>query len=111
MGGRGARGRFPEDEAMTKDLMGGIAVGANAVLDQRAVDVLAEVKRLNGGGADVAIEALGPQQTFESALRSLRPAGTLSSLGLYPGKLRMLYDALAAGPGGQRIVTTRCHGV
>ena len=31
-------------------------------------------------GADVAIEALGLQVTFENALRCLRPGGTLSSL-------------------------------
>ena len=62
-------------------------MGADVTLDYRDVDVVAEVKRLTGGGADVAIEALGTQQTFESALRSLRPAGTLSSLGVYSGKL------------------------
>ena len=85
-------------------------MGANVVLDYRAVDVLAEVKRLTGGGADVAIEALGTQQTFESALRSLRPGGTLSSLGVYSGKLQMPYDAFSAGLGDHRIVTTLCPG-
>jgi threonine dehydrogenase-like Zn-dependent dehydrogenase len=71
---------------------------------------VAEVKRLTGGGADVAIEALGTQQTFESALRSLRPAGTLSSLGVYSGKLEIPYDAFAAGIGDHRIMTTLCPG-
>ena len=85
-------------------------MGANVVLDYRAVDVLAEVKRLTGGGADVAIEALGTQQTFESALRSLRPGGTLSSLGVYSGKLQMPGDAFCAGLGDHRIVTTLCPG-
>ena len=85
-------------------------MGADVVLDYRAVDVVAEVKRLTGGGADVAIEALGTQQTFESALRSLRPAGTLSSLGVYSGKLQMPYDAFSAGLGDHRIVTTLCPG-
>ena len=85
-------------------------MGANVVLDYRAVDVLAEVKRLTGGGADVAIEALGTQQTFESALRCLRPGGTLSSLGVYSGKLQMPYDAFSAGLGDHRIVTTLCPG-
>ncbi len=51
-------------------------MGADVTLDYREVEVVAEVKRLTGGGADVAIEALGTQQTFESALRSLRPAGS-----------------------------------
>src|SRR5689334_10399091 len=85
-------------------------MGADVALDFRAADVVAEVKRLTGGGADVAIEALGTQQTFESALRSLRPGGTLSSLGVYSGKLQMPYEALAAGIGDHRIVTTLCPG-
>jgi threonine dehydrogenase-like Zn-dependent dehydrogenase len=85
-------------------------MGADITLDYRDVDVVAEVKRLTDGGADVAIEALGTQQTFESALRSLRPAGTLSSLGVYSGKLEIPYNAFAAGLGDQRIVTTLCPG-
>ncbi len=85
-------------------------MGADVVIDYRQKDVVAEVKRLTGGGADVAIEALGTQQTFESALRSLRPGGTLSSLGVYSGKLAVPYDAFAAGLGDHRIVTTLCPG-
>ena len=52
-------------------------MGADVVLDYREVDVVAEVQRLTDGGVDVAIEALGTQQTFENALRCLRPGGTL----------------------------------
>ena len=85
-------------------------MGADVVLDYRAVDVIAEVKRLTGGGADVAIEALGTQQTFEGALRGLRPGGTLSSLGVYSGKLEIPYEAFAAGLGDHRMVTTLCPG-
>jgi threonine dehydrogenase-like Zn-dependent dehydrogenase len=85
-------------------------MGADVVLDYRAVDVVAEVQRLTGGGADVAIEALGTQPTFESALRSLRPGGTLSSLGVYSGKLQIPYEAFAAGIGDYRLVTTLCPG-
>lgn len=64
----------------------------------------------DGRGVDVAIEALGLQQTFEQALRSLRPGGTLSSLGVYSGKLTMPLDAIAAGLGDHTIVTTLCPG-
>lgn len=85
-------------------------MGADIVLDYREVDVVAEVQRLTEGGADVAIEALGTPQTFESALRSLRPGGTLSSLGVYSGKLQMPYEAFAAGLGDHHIVTTLCPG-
>lgn len=85
-------------------------LGVDVVLDFRQQDVVAEVKRLTGGGVDVAIEALGTQQTFESALRTLQPGGTLSSLGVYSGKLQLPYDAFAAGLGDHRIVTTLCPG-
>jgi alcohol dehydrogenase len=85
-------------------------MGVDHVLDIRHQDVVAEVRRLTGGGADVAIEALGQQSTFENALRSLRPGGTLSSLGVYSGKLQMPYEAFAAGLGDHRIVTTLCPG-
>jgi alcohol dehydrogenase len=85
-------------------------MGADVVIDYRNQDVVAEVKRLTGGGADVAIEALGTQQTFANSLRCLRPGGTLSSLGVYSGKLELPYDAYAAGLGDHRIVTTLCPG-
>jgi alcohol dehydrogenase len=86
-------------------------MGADVALDPAEVDVVAEIKRLTGGrGVDVAIEALGLQQTFEAALRAVRPGGTLSSLGVYSGKLEMPYDAFAAGLGDHKIVTTLCPG-
>jgi 2-desacetyl-2-hydroxyethyl bacteriochlorophyllide A dehydrogenase len=85
-------------------------MGADIVLDPNEQDVVAEVKRITGGGVDVAIEALGLQETFESSLRCLRPGGTLSSLGVYSGKLQMPYDAFAAGLGDHKIVTTLCPG-
>jgi alcohol dehydrogenase len=40
----------------------------------------------------------------------LRAGGTLSSLGVYSGKLAMPYDAFAAGIGDYKIVTTLCPG-
>ena len=85
-------------------------MGADIVLDYRKTDVVAEIKRITGAGVDVAIEALGTQATFENALRVLRPGGTLSSLGVYSGKLEVPYEAFAAGLGGYRIVTTLCPG-
>lgn len=85
-------------------------MGVDIVLDPGSADVVAEIKKITGGGADVTIEALGTQQTFEAALRSLRPGGTLSSLGVYSGKVQMPYDAFAAGIGDHRIVTTLCPG-
>ncbi len=85
-------------------------MGADAVVDFRREDPVEAVRKLAKGGVDVAIEALGAQSTFESALRSLRPGGTLSSLGVYSGKLQLPYEAFAAGLGDHRIVTTLCPG-
>jgi len=85
--------------------------GANVVLNINDGDPVAEIKRLTGGrGADVAIEALGRQETFEAALRATRPGGTLSSLGVYSGKLVAPYEAFYAGLGDQKIITTLCPG-
>jgi alcohol dehydrogenase len=86
-------------------------MGADAVFDFKKHDVVEEIKRLTGGrGVDVAIEALGTQETFERALRVLRPGGTLSSLGVYSGKLSLPNEAFAAGLGDHKIVTTLCPG-
>jgi alcohol dehydrogenase len=85
--------------------------GANVTLNIHDGDPVPEIKRLTGGrGVDVAIEALGRQETFENALRATRPGGTLSSLGVYSGKLVAPYEAFYAGLGDQRIVTTLCPG-
>ncbi len=86
-------------------------MGADVILDPGSGDVPAEVRRLTMGlGADVAIEALGQQATFESALRSIRPGGTVSSLGVYSGKLEIPYEAFSAGLADKTIVTTLCPG-
>jgi alcohol dehydrogenase len=85
-------------------------MGADVVLNHKEQDVVAEIKRLTGGGADVAIEALGQQATFENALRSIRPGGTLSSLGVYSSNLQVPLDAFAAGLGDHTIVTSLCPG-
>lgn len=85
--------------------------GANVTLNVQDVDVVEAIKGLTGGrGVDVAIEALGRQETFENALRVTRPGGPLSSLGVYAGKLVAPYEALYAGLGDQKIVTTLCPG-
>ena len=95
----------PERIAMARKM------GATHVVDFSKVDPVDEIRRItNGRGVDVAIEALGRQETFEAALRVLRPGGTLSSLGVYSGELRIPLDAFSAGLGDNRIVTTLCPG-
>lgn len=86
-------------------------LGADVTLNFNEVDVVDEVLRLTGGrGADASIEALGLQSTFESALRVLKPGGTLSSLGVYSTDLTIPLGAFHAGLGDNRIVTSLCPG-
>lgn len=86
-------------------------LGATKTINFKKHDPIQVIKDLtHGRGVDVAIEALGTQQTFESCLRVLRPGGILSSLGVYSGKLTMPLDAFAAGLGDHRVVTTLCPG-
>jgi alcohol dehydrogenase len=96
---------IPERLEMSRKL------GADVTINYKEEDPVKAIRELTGGrGADVVIEALGTQQTFESALRVIRPGGTLSSLGVYSGKLTMPLDAFAAGLGDHRIVTSLCPG-
>jgi alcohol dehydrogenase len=96
---------LPERLAMARRL------GADHTINYLELNPVDEIMRLTGGrGVDVAIEALGTQQTFESCLRALKPGGTLSSVGVYSGKLSLPVDAFAAGLGDHRLVTTLCPG-
>jgi len=86
-------------------------LGADITLNFKNCDVVDEVMKITGGrGADSAIEALGTQQTFESALRVIRPGGTLSSLGVYSSDLKIPLSAFAAGLGDHKINTALCPG-
>lgn len=86
-------------------------LGADVTLNFREVDVVDEILKLTGGrGVDGAIEALGLQSTFESALRVLKPGGTLSSLGVYSTDLKIPLGAFHAGLGENKIVTSLCPG-
>jgi threonine dehydrogenase-like Zn-dependent dehydrogenase len=86
-------------------------LGADMTLNFKQCDVVDEVMKLTGGkGADSSIEALGLQSTFESALRVLKPGGTLSSLGVYSEDLTIPMSAFAAGLGDHQIRTALCPG-
>lgn len=86
-------------------------LGADITLDYSKVDIISEIMKITGGrGVDAVIEALGTQQTFESALRVLKPGGTLSSLGVYSTDLTIPLDAFSAGLGDHKIITSLCPG-
>ncbi|MGQ3675798.1 NAD(P)-dependent alcohol dehydrogenase [Xanthobacter sp. TB0139] len=87
------------------------SMGATDLINFKQCDPVEEIMRLTDGrGVDVAIEALGTQLTFESALRVLRPGGTLSSLGVYSQDLKIPLDAFGAGLSDTMIVNSLCPG-
>ena len=86
-------------------------MGADMTLNFNKCDVVDEIMKITKGrGADSSIEALGTQSTFESALRVLKPGGTLSSLGVYSSDLTIPLSAFAAGLGDHKINTALCPG-
>jgi threonine dehydrogenase-like Zn-dependent dehydrogenase len=86
-------------------------MGADVTLNFKNCNVVDEIMKLTGGkGVDSSIEALGTQATFESALRVLKPGGTLSSLGVYSSDLKIPLTAFAAGLGDHKINTALCPG-
>lgn len=97
--------RVPERMEMARKM------GADVVIDFSKKDPVDEVMKITDGrGVDVSIEALGLQQTFEAALRVLKPGGTLSSLGVYSEDLTIPLAAFHAGLGDNRIITSLCPG-
>jgi alcohol dehydrogenase len=88
-----------------------LRLGADAAIDAAGRDPVETIlEATRGRGVDVAIEALGTAETFEQCLRVLRPGGTLSSLGIYAGKVCLPPDAFAAGLGDHTLVTSLCPG-
>lgn len=86
-------------------------MGADITLNYLQTNVVDEIVKLtNGRGADVAIEALGSQVTFENCLRVVRRGGTVSSAGIYSSHLHIPIDTFASGMGDHHIVTNLCPG-
>lgn len=58
--------------------------GADEIVDFSREDVLERVMELTGGeGADTAIEALGADLTFQTAVKITKPGGTISNIGYF----------------------------
>jgi S-(hydroxymethyl)glutathione dehydrogenase/alcohol dehydrogenase len=63
-------------------------LGATDVVDASEGDPVAAVHRLTGGGADIAFEALGLEQTFVQAVEMLRDGGRMVAVGIAPAGMR-----------------------
>jgi S-(hydroxymethyl)glutathione dehydrogenase / alcohol dehydrogenase len=57
-------------------------IGASQTLDASAVDVVAEVAEVSGGGVDFSFEAIGLSETAEQAFDMLKPGGTATVIGM-----------------------------
>jgi threonine dehydrogenase-like Zn-dependent dehydrogenase len=58
--------------------------GADAVVDYTEASPHEAILKLTGGvGVDSAIEALGAQETFQAAVKAVRPGGTISVVGYF----------------------------
>jgi D-arabinose 1-dehydrogenase-like Zn-dependent alcohol dehydrogenase len=74
--------------------------GADAVIDARAPDALSRLRETTGGGAHVAVEALGLPETTANAMRSLRKLGRMVQIGMPAGahvNMTLPWDVLYSG--------------
>ena len=70
-------------------------LGADEVLDSRAVDVSREILRRTGGrGVDIAMEAVGLGPTVQTAVASLRKGGQLALIGNVAPKVELPLQAV-----------------
>jgi alcohol dehydrogenase len=83
--------------------------GANVVINPQEKDPVSEIMKLtNGQGADVTVEAVGLQATFDGATRALRRGGTVSSVGVYGALPQLSMSTIAPSFYHRKIVMTFC---
>jgi alcohol dehydrogenase len=84
--GRALGARVVVVDVVADKLAHAAAHGADAVVDASITDPVAAVREVTGGGADVAIEALGIAETTVNALKSLRKLGRMVQVGMPAGQ-------------------------
>lgn len=93
----------PERAEMARQL------GANVVVDPTTEDPVSAILQLTGPiGADVAVEAVGLQQTMDLATRIVRRGGTVSSVGVYGGLPGVMLPAGTSSFYHRKVVFTLC---
>jgi alcohol dehydrogenase len=76
------------------------AHGADAVVNAAECDAAEAVRRITGGGADLALEALGIAATVTAALKSLKKLGRMVMVGMPAGEhvsMTLPMDAVYSG--------------
>jgi (R,R)-butanediol dehydrogenase/meso-butanediol dehydrogenase/diacetyl reductase len=83
-------------------------LGADAVLDPRRTDVVAEVRRLTGdAGADVALDCAGTAETWDTALAATRVTGTVVSVAVWEKPIETDLNRLVLTE--QRVTGSVCY--
>lgn len=75
-------------------------LGADVVVNGRDPDAVQQVIDATNGGAHVAVEALGIEETTVNAMKSLRKLGRMVQIGMPAGKhceMKLPWDVLYAG--------------
>lgn len=76
------------------------ALGADAVVNAAQCDAAEAVREITGGGADLALEALGIEATVVGALQSLKKLGRMVMVGMPAGehvKMHLPMDVVYSG--------------
>jgi propanol-preferring alcohol dehydrogenase len=71
--------------------------GADVTVNAATTQVYKEIKKISGGGAQVAMVTSASRIAYETALRSLRRGGTLSVVGMAPEPISVSTVALVSG--------------
>jgi succinate semialdehyde reductase (NADPH) len=79
------------------------SLGATETVDASSEDPVARVVELTDGGADVAFEALGREETFVQAISMLRDGGRMVAVGIAPVAARAPVDITRLVRRGLRI--------
>ena len=98
--GRALGARVAAVDVVPERLALAARLGAVATVDARAGDTAEALRAATGGGAHVALEALGRPETADVALRCLRPLGRMVQAGMPTGsqaRVALPWDRLYAG--------------
>ncbi|KUF11713.1 alcohol dehydrogenase catalytic domain-containing protein [Pseudoponticoccus marisrubri] len=98
--GRALGARVVVVDVVADKLAHAAALGADATVDARTGDAAGQVRAITGGGAHVALEALGLPATTEAALRACRKLGRMVQIGMPAGdhaRMELPWDVVYSG--------------
>jgi len=98
--GRALGARVVAVDVVEEKLADARARGADATVNAARGDAAEAVREITGGGAHVALEALGVAETTEAAMRSLRKLGRMVQVGMPAGRhtaMTLPWDVVYSG--------------